>query len=140
MFGLRTGKAPEPPETGNDIILGSDGKFWMQYVVYDPDPDAGYGTRGNMSITLIASETLGVLDLGLPDESGGMVGAQSVVVITQYNMIVEYDLNGYADQAKLPYEQKTIMDDSVEDVDGDIVLKFNKFLLEEGGNDIIVDG
>ena len=32
------------------------------------------------------------------------------------------------------------MDDSFEDLYGDIVLKFNKFLVEEGGNDIIFDG
>ena len=82
MFGLSTGEAPEPPETGNDIILGSNGNIWMQYIVYDPDPYVGDGTQGTMSVTLIAIETLGVLNLGLPDELGGMVGAQSVVVIT----------------------------------------------------------
>ena len=32
------------------------------------------------------------------------------------------------------------MDASVEAVDGDIVLKFKKYLGEEGGNEIIVDG
>ena len=32
------------------------------------------------------------------------------------------------------------MDASVEAVDGDIVLKFKKFLVEEGVNEIIVDG
>ena len=44
-------------------------------------------------------------------------------------MIVKYDLKGYSDQAALPYEQHTIMDDYVEAVDGDIVIKFKKFLL-----------
>ena len=32
------------------------------------------------------------------------------------------------------------MDASVQDLDGYIVLKFKKFLVEEGVNDIIVDG
>ena len=32
------------------------------------------------------------------------------------------------------------MDASVEDAYGDIVLQFKKLLVEEGGNDIIVDG
>ena len=32
------------------------------------------------------------------------------------------------------------MDASVEAVDGDIVLKFKKFLVEEGGNGIIANG
>ena len=32
------------------------------------------------------------------------------------------------------------MDASVEAIDGDIVLKFKKFLVEEGGNGIIFDG
>ena len=32
------------------------------------------------------------------------------------------------------------MDASDEAVDGDIVLKFKNFLVEEGGHDIIVDG
>ena len=54
-------------------------------------------------------------------------------------MIAKYDLKGYSDQAVLPDEQQTIMDAYVEDVDGDIVLKFKKSLLGEGLNDIIVD-
>ena len=37
-------------------------------------------------------------------------------------------------------EQRILMDDSVEALYGDIVLKFKNFLLEEGINDIIVDG
>ena len=45
-------------------------------------------------------------------------------------MIVKYDLKGYAYQAALPDKQQTIVDDSVEAVDGDIVLKFKKFLVE----------
>ena len=44
----------------------------------------------------------GVVDLGFPDESGGMVGYQAVVGIPQYYMIVKYELKGYADQAALP--------------------------------------
>ena len=32
------------------------------------------------------------------------------------------------------------MDASVEAIDGDIVLKFKQFLVEEGGNDSIVNG
>ena len=36
-------------------------------------------------------------------------------------------------------EQKTLMDASVESVDGYIVLKFKKFFVEEGGNDMIFD-
>ena len=55
-------------------------------------------------------------------------------------MIFKYDLKGYAEQAALPDEHQTLMDSSVESVDVDIVLKFNKFLVEEGVNDIIVDG
>ena len=39
---LSTGEVPAPPETGNDILLGSDGKIQMQYVVSDPDPDVRY--------------------------------------------------------------------------------------------------
>ena len=69
-----------------------------------------------------------------------MFGAQAVIVIPQYNMIVKYELKGYADQAVLPEKYHTLIDDSVEAVDGDIVLKFKNFLLEEGENDIIVDG
>ena len=55
-------------------------------------------------------------------------------------MIVKYDLKGYAEQSALPDKYQTLMDASVESVDGDIVLKFKKFLVEERGNDIIVDG
>ena len=47
----------------------------MQYVVSDPEPDVGDGTRGTMDVTLAGSDTSGFVDLGLPDESGGMVGA-----------------------------------------------------------------
>jgi len=78
--------------------------------------------------------------LGIPGASGGMVGAQAILGIPQYNMTVKYDLIGYAAQAALPDVQQTLMDASVESVDGDIVLKFKKFLVEEGENDIIVDG
>ena len=69
-----------------------------------------------------------------------MVGDQAVVGIPQYNMIVKYDLNGYAYQAALTDYQQTLMDDSVDAIDGEIVLKFKKFLVEDEENDIIVDG
>ena len=51
-------------------------------------------------------------------------------------MIVMHDLKGYSDQAALPYKHQTLMDDSVEVVDGNIVLKFKKFLVEKGENEI----
>ena len=69
-----------------------------------------------------------------------MFGSQAGVGIPQYNMIVKYDLKGYNYQAALPDEHHTLMDASVEAVDGNIVLNFKSFLFEEGGNDIIVDG
>ena len=47
-------------------------------------------------------------------------------------MIVKYDLKGYYEKSALPYEQQTLMDASVEAVDGEIVLKLKKFLVEEG--------
>ena len=50
-------------------------------------------------------------------------------------MLVKYDLKGYDDQAALPDKQQTLMDASVEDVYGEIVLNFKKFV-----NDIIVYG
>ena len=75
-------------------------KLWVQYVVSDPDPDVVDGTRGTMAVTLTASDTAGFVALGFLDESGGMVGAQAVLGIPQYNMIVQYDLKGYADQAQ----------------------------------------
>ena len=102
MIGLNIGEVPAPPATGNDIILDSDGNIWMHYVVSDPDPDIGYGTRGTMAVTFTAFETSGFVALGFPDESGGMVGSQAVTGIPQYNMIVKYYLKGYADQAVLP--------------------------------------
>ena len=43
---------------------------------------------------------------------------------------MKYELKGYTDQAALPYEQKTLMDAYVEAVDGNIVLKFKKFLIQ----------
>ena len=58
-----------------------------------------------------------------------MVGDQDVVGIPHYNMIVKYDLKGYSDQAALPDKHHTLMDASVGDVDGDIVLKFKNFLV-----------
>ena len=119
-----------PPETSNDILLDSDRKIWMQYVVSDPDPGVGDGIRETMAVTLVTSNTSVFVYLGLPDESGDMVGSQSVVGIPQYNMIVKYDLMGYADQAALPNEQQTLMYAYVDAVDGYIVLKFKKFLVE----------
>ena len=69
-----------------------------------------------------------------------MVGAQARVGIPQYNMIVKYDLKVYTDQAALDEEHQTLMDASVEAVDGDILLNFKRSLFEEGENDIIVNG
>ena len=69
------------------------------------------------------------VSLGLPDESRGMVGDQAVVGISQYNIIVWYELEGYADQAAMLDKQNTLMYASVEAVDGDIVLKLKKFPL-----------
>ena len=58
-----------------------------------------------------------------------MFGAHLAVGIPQYNMILKYDLKGYTDQGALTDEQQTLMDDYVEAVDGDIVLKFKKLLV-----------
>ena len=43
-------------------------------------------------------------------------------------MIFKYDLKGYAEQAALLDEQKTLAEASVEAIDGDIVIKFNNLL------------
>ena len=144
VIDLCTGEVPAVSANGNDIILDSDllldsdGKIRMQYVVSDPDTDVGDGTRGSMGFTLTASYKGG--GIGFPDESGGMVGAQVVLGIPQYYMIVKYDLKVYTDQATLTYEQQTLIDASVEVVYGDIFLKFKNFLLEEGENGIIING
>ena len=75
------GEVQVSPENWNDIILESDGNIRMQYVVYDPDPDVGYGTWGSMYVTLTESDTSGFVDLGFPDDSGGMVVSQAFVGI-----------------------------------------------------------
>ena len=36
-----------------------------------------------MAVTFIASNTSGFVDLGFPDDSGGMVGSQAIVGIPQ---------------------------------------------------------
>ena len=56
VIEISTGEVPTPPETGNDILLDSDGKKWMQYVVSDPDPDVVDGTRETMGVTFAASK------------------------------------------------------------------------------------
>ena len=71
------------------------------------------------------------MDLGFPDESGGMVGDQAVVGIPKYYMIVKYDLKGYSDQSEMQDKQHTLMDAYVEALDRDIVLNFKEFLVEE---------
>ena len=45
---------------------------------------------------------MGVVDLGFPYESGGMVGYQAVLGIPQYYMIVKYDIKGFSYQVTLP--------------------------------------
>ena len=102
----------------------------MKHVVSDPDSDVGGVTRGTMDVNFTASDTAVFGDLGLTDESGGMVVDQAVVGIPQYNMIVKYDLKGYADQAALTDYHQKLMDASIEAVDGEIVLKFKKVLVE----------
>ena len=58
MIDLSTGEFPGPPENGNDILLDinilldRDEIIWMQYVVSDPDPSVGGGTRETMGVTL----------------------------------------------------------------------------------------
>ena len=146
MIDLSTGEVTPPPSTVNDILIDSDilinsnGKIWMQYVVSDSDPDVVDGTRKTMGVTLIASENRGGGGLCFPYDSGCVVGSQAVVGIHQLYMIGKYDLKRYADQEALPDEQQTFTDAYVEAVDGYIVLKFKKFLVKEGGNEIIVDG
>ena len=73
---------------------------------------------------------MGPVSLAFLYESGGIFGAQYVVDIPQNNMILKYDLKGYADKEALPDINQTLMDASVETVDGDIVLKFKNFLVE----------
>ena len=71
MIGLSTVEMPVPPAIWNDILLYSDGKIRMQYVVSDPDPDGGDVTQGTMAVTLTASKISVFVELGFPDESGG---------------------------------------------------------------------
>ena len=93
-----------------------------------------------MGVTLTASEKRGVVaDLGFPDNSGGMVEDQAFIGIYNYYMIFKSGLNGYSDQVALPDKHQKFMDASVEAIDDDIVLKFKNLLIEEGGNDTIVD-
>ena len=140
VIDLKTRKVPAPTATGNDILLDSDGKIRMHYVVYDTHPDVGDGTRVTMAVNLTASNESGFVALGFPDKSGGMFGSQSVVCIPQYNMIVKYEFKVYADQSVLRDGYQTLMDASSKAVYGGIVLKFKKFLVKEGENDIIVNG
>ena len=62
MIDFSTGEVSVTPATGNDILLDSDiildsnGKIRMHYVVSDPDPDVGYGKHKTMGVTLTASE------------------------------------------------------------------------------------
>ena len=93
-----------------------------------------------MDVTLTASNTSRFVAIGFPEESVGMVGAQTSICIPQYNMIIKYDIKGYADQSELLEKKQTLIYASVEAVDGEIFLKLKNFLLDEGGNDIIVDG
>ena len=69
------------------------------------------------------------MELGLPDESGGMVISQAIVGIPHYYMIVKYNLKGYAYESALQDEYQTLMDASVEALNGYTVLKFKKFLV-----------
>ena len=41
MIGLSIGEVPVPPATGHDILLNSDGKIQMQYIVSDTDSGVG---------------------------------------------------------------------------------------------------
>ena len=65
VIDLSTGAVPAPPETGNailldsDILTYSDNKIRIQYVVSDPDPDVGDGTRGTLAVTLTARDISG---------------------------------------------------------------------------------
>ena len=61
------------------------------------------------ALLLLQAKKGGVVDLGLPYESGGIVGAQYFVDIHQYYMVVKYDLKGYSGQAALPDEHQTLM-------------------------------
>ena len=44
VISLSTGEVTLQPSPGNDILLDSDGKNWMQYVVSDFDPYFGKAT------------------------------------------------------------------------------------------------
>ena len=62
VIELSTGEVPVPPATGNDILLDSDillesnEKKWMHYVVSDPEHDAVDGTRETMGVTFTLSK------------------------------------------------------------------------------------
>ena len=72
MIDLSTGEVTSPLSTVNDILIDSDilinsnGKIWMQYVVSDPDTDDGDGTQETMSVTLTASGKGGVCGPRIP--------------------------------------------------------------------------
>ena len=80
---LIIGELLVPSLTGKDMLLDSDGKIRMQYVVSDPDPDFWDGRRVTMAVVLIASKTVVFVALCFICESGGMVGYQAAIVILQ---------------------------------------------------------
>ena len=79
VIDFSTREVTAPLATEDDILLNIDVKIRMQYVVSDTDQDVGDVTLVTMAVTFTASNTVGFVALGLPDESGGMVGDQSIV-------------------------------------------------------------
>ena len=59
MIGFITVEVLPPSATGNGILIDSDDKIQMQYVVSNPDRNVGGGTQGTMFVTLTASVTSG---------------------------------------------------------------------------------
>ena len=122
-------------DDGGDVnVIKFDPFLTMEYAIANPDPSVGDGSRGTISITL-SYRFEGWIALGIPHPDGpnSMVG-DAVVGLPDEGGVYKYHLRSLSNVERMDDErQGTLMDASVVQAgDGRTIMRFKKFLVEEG--------
>jgi hypothetical protein len=109
----------------------------LDYVVIEGDDRAG-GRDTVTMIYVVPSEAWAAV--GFNNNGGFMPGSEAVIGLPEEGLVQKYVLSDRTPGgvAPMPEEQQTLIDASIEQVDGSTILRFTKILVEEGEIPIVI--
>jgi hypothetical protein len=109
----------------------------LEYVVVEADERAG-GQDTVTVVYMVPSEAWAAI--GFSNNGGFMSGSEAVIGLPDEGVVQKYFLNERTTSSvvPMPEEKQTLMDTSIEQVDGNTILRFTKILVEDGEIPIVI--